>query len=158
MATLNLKNKTPLKAVLKPLSEKKEESKEAPESQATEVAEFIDCIMTGAVIVHKMHLRETGTGSYAAHKALNDLYNQLPEHADALAEAYQGYAGVILPNISEVNQMEYLAMNHLQYVEYLIKDVEEDRDCFGDCLALQSLVDALLVDLFSARYKLKFLE
>ena len=141
-----------------PMEEKKESKKEeSNESEAMEVAEFIDCIMTGAVIVHKMHLRETGPGSYAAHKALNKLYDELPEHADAIAETYQGKMGVILPNVSEVDQMEYLKMNHLEYVEYLIKDVEEDRVVFGNCSTMQNLVDELLATLYSARYKLKFL-
>lgn len=159
MANLDLNKNKPKLNPLISKEEVKEEKKEGKtESEAMEVAEFIDCILTGAVIAHKMHLRETGKGSFAAHLALLDLYKALPKHADDLAEKYQGYKGVILPNVSEVDQMEYLKMNHLEYVEYLIKDVEEDRVCFGDCSALQNLVDELLSTLFTARYKLKFLE
>jgi len=126
-------------------------------SDMKKAAEFIDCIMTGAAIAHKMHLRVTGTGSYAMHKALNELYDFLPEHADAIAEAYQGKMGMVLPDADEVDQSEYLAMTPLQYVEYLIKDVSEDRIVFGDCSAMQSLVDNLMVDLYGVRYKLKLL-
>ena len=113
--------------------------------------------MTGAVIAHKMHLRETGTGSYAAHKALQKLYQDLPEHSDTIAEAYQGKMGIILPQVDTVNQAEYLAMNHLDYTEYLIKYVDEKRIVFGDCSTMQNLVDELLADLYSVKYKLKFL-
>jgi len=135
--------------------DKKEGTKE--ETPEQEVAEFIDCILVGAAIVHKMHLRETGPGSYAAHKALNELYDALPDHADDLAEAYQGYAGKLLPNVGEVDQMEYLKMGHVEYVEYLIKYVDDYRKCFGEVSALQNKVDELQGTLYSARYKLKFL-
>lgn len=139
------------------MEDKETPAEEAVETPELEVAEFIDCILVGAVIVHKMHLRVTGPGSYATHKALNELYDTLPNHGDALAEGYQGKMGIILPNVAEVDQMEYLKMSPLEYVEYLIKDVEEDRVVFGDCPTMQTLVDNLMIDLYSARYKLKFL-
>ena len=47
-------------------------------------------LMNAATSFHKLHLKVTGTGSYAAHKALNDLYDALPGHADDLAEGFQG--------------------------------------------------------------------
>ena len=142
----------------KPMGTEKETKEEdKAETSNTEVAEFIDCILTGAVIAHKMHLRVTGVGAYASHKALNELYEKLPEHADGLAETYQGKMGVILPNVSMVEQMEYLKMSPMEYVEYLIKDVVEDRAVFGDCSTMQNLVDELLATLYGVRYKLKFL-
>ena len=39
---------------------------------------------------HKLHLGVTGTGSYAAHKALNELYDLIPDFVDTLSEGYQG--------------------------------------------------------------------
>ncbi len=45
---------------------------------------------------HKLHLKITGEGSYAAHVALNDFYDQLPGFADTLIEGYQGAAEKIL--------------------------------------------------------------
>jgi hypothetical protein len=42
-----------------------------------------------------LHLKVTGPGSYAAHQALK-LYEELPGHADDLAEGYQGAAEVLL--------------------------------------------------------------
>jgi DNA-binding ferritin-like protein len=141
-----------LKAKTKPEIESTE-----PDTPLQEVAEFIDCVLTAAIIVHKMHLRVTGPGSFAAHKALNELYDALPDHGDDIAEAYQGYRGVILPNVAEVDQMTYLSMGHLEYVEFLIKDIEEERSCFGNVSPIQNKVDELLGTLYSARYKLKFL-
>jgi hypothetical protein len=45
---------------------------------------------------HKLHLKVTGEGSYAAHVALGDFYDGLPGHADTLVEGYQGVAEKLL--------------------------------------------------------------
>jgi DNA-binding ferritin-like protein len=126
-------------------------------SASPKVAEFIDCIMVGAVILHKMHLRVQGLGSYAAHKALNELYDALPEHADDLTEKYQGYNGVIIENYPSMDQTPYLKMEPLAYVEWLMKYVEDNRSCFGTTTMLQNLLDELTASIAETRYKLKFL-
>jgi DNA-binding ferritin-like protein len=53
-------------------------------------------LMNAATSFHKLHLKVQGIGSYAAHKALNELYDALPGHADDLAEGFQGAAEKIL--------------------------------------------------------------
>jgi hypothetical protein len=45
---------------------------------------------------HKLHLKVTGEGSYAAHIAIGDFYEGLPGHADTLIEGYQGVSEKIL--------------------------------------------------------------
>jgi len=45
---------------------------------------------------HKLHLKVTGEGSYAAHIAIGDFYDGLPGHADTLVESYQGVTEKIL--------------------------------------------------------------
>ena len=45
---------------------------------------------------HKLHLKVTGEGSYAAHVAIGDFYDGLPGHADTLVEGYQGTTEKIL--------------------------------------------------------------
>mgnify|MGYP003638144918 FL=1 len=47
-------------------------------------------LMNASTSFHKLHLSVTGDGSYAQHKALNDLYDGLPELADTIAEGMQG--------------------------------------------------------------------
>lgn len=59
-------------------------------------AKMVVDLMNAATSFHKLHLTVTGAGSYAAHKALNELYDALPEHADTLAEGYQGAREKIL--------------------------------------------------------------
>jgi hypothetical protein len=58
-------------------------------------------LMNARTSIHKLHLKVTGAGSFAAHKALNELYDALPDHADTLIEGYQGAAEKIL-SYSEV--------------------------------------------------------
>ena len=53
-------------------------------------------LMNARISIHKLHLKVTGEGSYAAHKALNKFYDALPDHADTLIEGYQGAAEKIL--------------------------------------------------------------
>ena len=61
-----------------------------PNSTEKLVATCVTELMNARTSFHKLHLKVTGVGSYASHKALNELYDALPDHADALAEGYQG--------------------------------------------------------------------
>lgn len=67
-------------------------------------------MMNAATSLHKLHLKITGIGSYAGHKALNEIYDALPGHADDLVEGFQGAAEKILdlPNTapSEINSVD----------------------------------------------------
>jgi hypothetical protein len=62
----------------------------------TMVSACVSEIMNAATSFHKLHLKVKGDGSYAAHKALNKLYDALPGHADTLIEGYQGAAEKLL--------------------------------------------------------------
>lgn len=53
-------------------------------------------LMNAATSFHKLHLKVKGDGSFAAHKALNEIYDALPGHADTLVEGYQGAAEKLL--------------------------------------------------------------
>lgn len=57
---------------------------------ATQTAELCSELLNAAVSVHALHLKVSGSGSYAAHKALGEFYDAIPGHADAVAEQYQG--------------------------------------------------------------------
>ena len=62
----------------------------------TQTAALGNELMNAATSFHKLHLKITGLGSYAGHKALNEIYDALPGHADDLIESYQGCAEKIL--------------------------------------------------------------
>lgn len=53
-------------------------------------------MMNAATSFHRLHLKVTGDGSFAAHKALGEFYEGLHGHADTLVEGYQGVAEKLL--------------------------------------------------------------
>jgi hypothetical protein len=65
-------------------------------------------LLNAVTSLHKLHLKVTGLGSFAAHKGLG--YEAFTGHADDLVEGFQGAAEKILelPNTaaSELNSVE----------------------------------------------------
>lgn len=114
-------------------------------------------LMNAGTSFHKLHLKVTGVGSYAAHKALNDLYDALPGHADSLIEGYQGAAEKIL-SYSEVapRTLDTVA----DAVDYL-RDLTATVTKLQGKMPYSEIVNALdtVKDTFnSAKYKLLFLK
>lgn len=62
----------------------------------TMVAACASELMSARNAFHRLHLKVTGPGSYAAHVAIGDFYDGLPGHSDTLVEGYQGAAEKIL--------------------------------------------------------------
>lgn len=69
---------------------------DAGSSLESQVGACVTELMNAAVSFHKLHLKVQGVGSFASHKALNELYDALPDHADTLAEGFQGAAEKLL--------------------------------------------------------------
>lgn len=53
-------------------------------------SDLVSELMNAATSFHKLHLKVKDLGSFAAHSALQTLYDELPGHADTLAESFQG--------------------------------------------------------------------
>lgn len=61
--------------------------------------------------IHIDHLRTTGLGSFAAHKALNEFYDEILDLTDGLIESYQGKYGIIditIPSASKTEPIKTL--------------------------------------------------
>lgn len=133
-----------------------------PKSQFSldeEVAEFAEEIMLAAVAFHKLHLKVKDLGSYAAHVALNDLYDAMPGHADSLVEGYQGAVERIVECKDEnkcaktLNSVE----DALSYIRELVDETCELQAMMPYSEIVNEL-DTLKSSLNSAKYKLKFLK
>jgi DNA-binding ferritin-like protein len=77
---------------------------------AMQTAALAQDMLNAVTSIHKLHLKVTGLGSYAAHKALNEGYDAFGDHADDLVEGYQGASETLLelPNTAptELNTVE----------------------------------------------------
>lgn len=62
----------------------------APMGPCTETAAMLAYAQTLTVSIHQLHLKITGPGSFAVHKALGEFYEALPGLIDSVAEQYQG--------------------------------------------------------------------
>jgi hypothetical protein len=114
-------------------------------------------LMNARTSFHKLHLKVTGEGSYAAHKALNKLYDALPDHADTLIEGYQGAAEKIL-SYKEVAP---------RALDTVADGVNYLRDIYGMINKLQGMLpyseivnnlDLVKDSINSTKYKLLFLK
>ena len=55
-------------------------------------ANFVGLLFLGRDVAHSVHLN---TRSFSKHMALGTFYDEIIDHADAFAEAYQGRYGLI---------------------------------------------------------------
>jgi archaellum component FlaC len=98
------RNPEPAKTIAKPQPVKPVEVKPQPVQESGVGGSSLDNMVSACAMelmnarnsFHKLHLKVTGEGSYAAHKALNELYDQIPDFVDTLMEGYQGVSEKIL--------------------------------------------------------------
>lgn len=123
----------------------------------TMTAAFVSELMNARTSFHKLHLKVTGVGSYAAHKALNELYDALPDHADSLIEGYQGAAEKLLSYSEVAPRTLDTTADAVGYIRDLTAMVTK----LQGKMPYSEIVNALdtVKDTFnSAKYKLLFLK
>lgn len=115
------------------------------------LTELVMDLLHSGIITHIMHWQ---TESYAAHVALGEYYDEIPDLVDAVIEAYQGKNNIILRNFP--TEMEpYEDMEPLAYMEYLNQELTEGRALFGEDAEIQNLVDAIADLIDTTIYKLR---
>ena len=114
-------------------------------------------LMNAATSIHKLHLKITGLGSYAAHKALNELYDALPGHADDLAEGYQGASEKLLTYSEVAPRTLNTVEDALSYMREMIVMVSNLQAKMPYTELVNSL-DTVKDTINSGKYKLKFLK
>jgi DNA-binding ferritin-like protein len=114
-------------------------------------------LMNAATSFHKLHLKVTGMGSFAAHKALNELYDALPDHADDLAEGYQGASEKLL-DYSEIAPKTLSSVAEaISYIRDMVNMVSNLQSKMPYSEIVNEL-DNVKSTLNSAKYKLNFLK
>jgi len=123
----------------------------------TMTAACVSELMNAGTSFHKLHLKVTGAGSFAAHKALNELYDALVDHADNLAEGYQGAAETLLKYNEIPNKTLNTVEDGLDYIRMLI-DMVTGLQSKMPYSEIVNELDTVKSSLNSAKYKLKFLK
>jgi DNA-binding ferritin-like protein len=114
-------------------------------------------LMNAAISFHKLHLRVKDLGSYAAHKALNELYDAMPGHADTLAESYQGASERLL-DYKEIPPRKLVSVEDgITYIREL-KDIVNALQAIMPYSEIVNDLDLVKSSLNSAKYKLIFLK
>ena len=115
---------------------------------------YVALLFLARDIAHRVHLK---TRSYAEHKALNEFYDEIVDHADDFAEAYQGCYEELL-NIPLLTN---------EYKGSIIEVLKKQRDwiesnraaiCPRDKTALHNIIDEAVALYDKTIYKLTFLK
>jgi DNA-binding ferritin-like protein len=123
----------------------------------TMTAACVSELMNAATSIHKLHLKVKGTGSYAAHKALNELYDALPGHADDLAEGYQGASEKLL----DYKEVAPRTLNTVEEGIAYLRDMYQMINSLQAKMPYSEIVNSLDTvkdTINSGKYKLLFLK
>ena len=126
-------------------------------SLESKTAACVSELMNAAVSIHKLHLKITGIGSYAGHKALNELYDALPEHADDLAEGFQGAAEKLL----DYQDVAPRVLNSVNEALAYLRELKDSITSLQGMMPYSEIVNELdeaKATINSIKYKLLFLK
>lgn len=120
-------------------------------------AELAFELLNGVTKVHLNHLLVTGTGSFAAHKAMNEFYDGIGDLADDVVEHYQGASEKLL--VFPTN-MSFPTMKSAQDCVSYLRGVYAKVNALQAVMPYSELVNTLdevksLIN--STKYKLIFL-
>ena len=126
-------------------------------SLETSTAACVSELMNAATSFHKLHLKITGLGSYAGHKALNEIYDALPGHADDLAEGFQGAAEKLLEYTDSAPRVLASVPEAIAYLREL-KSMVNSLQSKMPYSEIVNELDNVKSSLNSTLYKLNFLK
>jgi len=126
-------------------------------SLESKTAACVSELMNARTSIHKLHLKITGIGSYAGHKALNELYDSLPGHADTVAEQFQGAAEKLLDYEDKAPR----TLNSVQEGLAYLRELKEMVTSLQNDMPYSEIVndlDTIKSTINSIKYKLLFLK
>jgi hypothetical protein len=119
------------------------------------MGQFVSTLLASRTQAHIFHLQ---TPSFAAHKALNDYYDEIVGVTDGLVESYQGKYGIIT-GYGNIALQEYQSCEAIiVFFETLCMYVEKSRQILPQDSYLQNQIDEVVVLIKSTIYKLRFLK
>jgi DNA-binding ferritin-like protein len=122
---------------------------------ASQTATLVQDMLNAVTSLHRLHLKVTGLGSFAAHKAID--YDAFGDHADDLAEEFQGAEETLLdyPNTAptELNSVEE-GLDHLRKMKDKISALQNNMPHSE----IVNLLDNAKSTINGIKYKLLFLK
>ena len=122
----------------------------------TETAQLASNLLALGTAVHKLHLKVSGSGSYAAHKALGNFYEGIPDLVDSVVEQYQGAREKLL-DFPEAKAFK--CSTPMEAVSHL-KEVYEEVNALQKLMPFSEVtnqLDEIQSLIASTKYKLLFL-
>ena len=114
-------------------------------------------LLESVTVLHKAHLKVTGEGSYAVHKAMGEFYEEIGGLADGLIEGYQGLTESLLDLGPGESPSFKTAKDCVSYLNDIYKKVDAVQavctysEINNDLDNVKSLIN-------STKYKLIFLK
>lgn len=118
---------------------------------------YIEEMLNSVTSFHKLHLKVTGKSSYAQHKALNKLYDTLPDAIDSVAEGYQGASEKLLVYPGEGPVILDSIPDAITYLRELSARTTKLQSSISYSEVINNM-DLIKDALNAAKYKLLFLE
>lgn len=134
-----------------------ETQKEDADVESTDVVKFFSKVFESREMAHVYHLQVRGEeGSHAAHKALEDYYEDILDLLDDTIEVYQGQYGIIdgydIIDTSDTKTKDFIA-----YFEEVADYIKHARQCISEeDTHIHSLIDDIVCLVYKTLYKLKF--
>lgn len=153
-----LKEELRKRNLLEQEEDQEEETEETSEGsgQNNDFDEMVSRLLHSQTQVHIFHLGTKGTGSYAAHKALQGYYEGIDALVDGLIESFQGKYGLVT-NYETYDMDKFESVKKcISYFNDLNKMITDKRKSVKDSY-IQNQIDTVQELLFSTVYKLKFL-
>jgi len=128
----------------------------SPMGPCTETAAMLAHAQGLTTSIHQLHLKVTGPGSFAAHKALNEFYDGMPNLVDAVAEQYQGAREKLLDFPEVIPYKCGSVQEAISHMKELYTEVNELQKImpFSEVVNQLDEVKSLIA---STKYKLMFL-
>jgi DNA-binding ferritin-like protein len=116
------------------------------------IQQLVAELLQASLLTHKMHL-EAKSRSYAEHQALGAFYDAISDHADSIYEQFAGETGTV-----EISEAMIYDSNPINYLQKLVKFVEDARNSNSQFSHLQNQMDEVKSLIFGTLYKLKYLK
>jgi len=119
-------------------------------------AQFVGTMLHSATLAHFKHFQVEGVGSDAAHCALSDYYENIPELVDTVTESIQGaYEELVGPYPSAFGNVN---REPLDYIRGLRDYVRQERKKLPQDSEIQNEIDGIATLLNRTVYRLRFLK